>query len=168
MNNNLRKILIVDDNPSVHEDYRKVLMSVARETELDDMETSLFGKTKRNPKPICNFEIESAYQGEEGLEKVQQSIEQNSRYAVAFVDMRMPPGWDGIRTVQELWNVDPNLPVVICTAYTDHSWEEITEELPRSELLLILKKPFDSIELKQMAMSKSFLRELVQNSGAAL
>ena len=78
--------------------------------------------------------------------------------------MRMPPGWNGIKTAQEIWKVDPNLPIVICTAYTDYTWDEIVAELPRSELLLILKKPFDNIELKQMAASQSNLRRLVELS----
>ena len=78
--------------------------------------------------------------------------------------MRMPPGWNGIKTAQEIWKVDPNMPIVICTAYTDYTWDEIVAELPRSELLLILKKPFDNIELKQMAASQSKLRRLVELS----
>ena len=91
----------------------------------------------------------------------------NSPYAVAFIDMRMPPGWNGTKTAKEIWKIDANLPVVICTAYTDHTWGEIISELPRTELLLILKKPFDNIELKQMAASQSSLRNLVELASKA-
>jgi YesN/AraC family two-component response regulator len=65
--------------------------------------------------------------------------------------MRMPPGWDGLKTIEHIWKVDPNVQIVICTAYSDYSWGEITERLGKSENLLILKKPFDSAEVAQLA-----------------
>jgi PAS domain S-box-containing protein len=74
---------------------------------------------------------------------------------MAFVDMRMPPGWDGLQTIEQMWKHDPYLEVVICTAYSDRSWREISDILDRPEQLLILKKPFDSIEAKQLAASLS-------------
>jgi diguanylate cyclase (GGDEF)-like protein len=70
---------------------------------------------------------------------------------MAFIDMRMPPGWDGVKTIQQLWGKDANLQVVICTAYSDHSWEQITEQLGTTDRLLMLKKPFDAVEVAQLA-----------------
>lgn len=157
-----RKVLVIDDNHAVHQDYRKVLESKRDERKLDQMEDILFGETSTNSVEQFCFEIDSAYQGKDGLELVKKSLAAETPYAVAFIDMRMPPGWGGIRTAQEIWKVDRNLPIVICTAYTDHTWGEFVAELPRTELLLILKKPFDNIELKQMAASQSQLRELVE------
>ncbi len=69
--------------------------------------------------------------------------------------MRMPPGWDGVQTIQRLWEVDPNVQVVICTAYSDYSWEEISKKLGLTDRLLILKKPFDPVEITQIATSLS-------------
>jgi len=169
MTSKQKRILVIDDNQAVHDDYRKVLEGRAGEGQLDEMESLLFGSEAPSPSEAVNmsFEIDSAYQGEDGLDLVKKSVANDSLYAVAFVDMRMPPGWNGIKTAQEIWKVDANLPVVICTAYTDHSWEEIITELPQSELLLILKKPFDNIELKQMAASQSHLRRLVELAAKA-
>jgi light-regulated signal transduction histidine kinase (bacteriophytochrome) len=65
--------------------------------------------------------------------------------------MRMPPGWDGLKTIEHIWKIDSNVQIVICTAYSDYSWGEITERLGKSENLLILKKPFDSAEVAQLA-----------------
>ena len=65
--------------------------------------------------------------------------------------MRMPPGWDGVETITELWKVDPQLQVVICTAFSDYTWAEIVDRLGQSDKLLILKKPFDSAEVSQLA-----------------
>jgi len=67
----------------------------------------------------------------------------------------MPPGWDGIETTARLWEVDPDLQVVICTAYSDYSWEKMIARLGNSDRLLILKKPFDTIEVFQIAHALS-------------
>ncbi len=82
---------------------------------------------------------------------VQLARNEGRPYAVAFVDMRMPPGWDGLETIEHLWEVDAELQVVICTAYTDHSWEDIVSRLGHDDRLLILQKPFSSIEVSQAA-----------------
>lgn len=97
------------------------------------------------------YQIDSALQGEEGLELVKQSLAYNTPYATAFIDIRMPPGWDGIETAQKIWEVDPDLPIVLCTAHCDYSWDIIQTKLGRTDQLLILKKPFEPIELLQIA-----------------
>jgi len=94
--------------------------------------------------------MESAYQGEEALAKVLHAQQLGRPYAVAFVDMRMPPGWDGVETITRLWVADPDLQVVICTAYSDYSWEEILRQLGKRNSLAVLKKPFDNIEVAQL------------------
>jgi PAS domain S-box-containing protein len=97
--------------------------------------------------------MESAFQGEEGLTKVERALAAEKPYALAFVDMRMPPGWDGLETIRRLWQVYPELEVVICTAYSDHSWHQIQQTLGINERLLILKKPFDKVEVEQLALA---------------
>jgi len=145
------RILVVDDNQAIHDDFRKILCPVATASSaLSKVETELFGKST-DASPSGGFEIDSAYQGQEAWERVRKSIEKNQPYAVAFVDMRMPPGWDGIETTQKMWEVDPCLQVVICTAYSDHSWDEIIRRLGSSDRLLLLKKPFETVEILQLA-----------------
>jgi putative two-component system response regulator len=89
------------------------------------------------------------------LAKVEESLEKGKPYACAFIDVRMPPGWDGVETAKRIWEVDPDLPIVLCTAYSDHSWEEVSQQLDRTDQLLILKKPFDPIELRQVVASQT-------------
>ncbi len=148
------RLLVIDDNRAIHDDFRKIL---APETPLDnigDIEADLFGSSiKANDEN--HFEIDSAYQGKEGLEMVNQSLQNQQPYSIAFVDMRMPPGWDGIQTIEHIWEVDPELQIVICSAYSDHSWSEISKRLGNSDRLLILKKPFDNVEIIQMAHAMS-------------
>lgn len=149
-----RRILLVDDTPAIHQDFRKLLLHDAgagntAAAELDDLEAALFGTTIATPDG--GFELDSAYQGQEALAMVRESLAATHPYAMSFVDMRMPPGWDGAETIERMWQVDPRLQMVICTAYSDHSWDRVLARLDARDRLLILKKPFDSIEVCQLA-----------------
>ncbi|MDR7296242.1 signal transduction histidine kinase [Pelomonas aquatica] len=145
-----RRILLVDDMPAIHDDFRKILAPAAAPADaLDAVEAALFGDAPKAA-PL-SFEIDSAYQGQEGLALVEAALSAGQPYAMAFVDMRMPPGWDGVQTIERLWQADARLQVVICTAFADHSWNEVLERLDVRDRLLILKKPFDAIEVHQLA-----------------
>lgn len=145
------RVLVVDDNQAIHEDFRKVLAADdSLGQDLEQAETELFGETQ--PRMVnSQYDLDFASQGQEALEKVQKSIEQNQPYAMAFVDVRMPPGWDGVETTTHLWEADPDLQIVICTAYSDYSWDEMVEKIGQSDRLVILKKPFDNVEVLQLA-----------------
>jgi two-component system cell cycle sensor histidine kinase/response regulator CckA len=146
-----QRILIIDDNAAIHEDVRKILGAPSQEdASLDSEAAELFGV---EPDALTNveFEIDSAFQGQEGLAKVQHALDEGRPYAMAFVDVRMPPGWDGIETISRIWKMYPELQVVICTAYSDYSWEEMIRKVGRTDNLVILKKPFDNVEVLQLA-----------------
>jgi diguanylate cyclase (GGDEF)-like protein len=157
-NDDCRRILVIDDNHAIHEDFRKTLgQSCAATEQLLSAKAALFGESGTAPanQNLPRFEIETALQGEEGLAKLQAALREGRPFNVAFVDMRMPPGWDGMQTIQRLWEADPSLQVVICTAYSDYSWEEISRKFGTTDRLLILKKPFDPAEVSQLAASLS-------------
>ncbi|MBV4456876.1 EAL domain-containing protein [Pseudomonas sp. COR58] len=161
-----RRILIVDDTPAIHQDFRKILApDDAFEPSLDQLEHTLFGT--RQP-PHVTFELDSAYQGQEALKLVQQALDDGRPYALAFTDMRMPPGWDGLETVERLWQADPNLQIALCTAYSDYSWEAMTERLEFGDRLLVLKKPFDALEIRQMANALTWKWQLAQDAAMKL
>jgi two-component system NtrC family sensor kinase len=147
-----RRVLVVDDNRAIHGDFRKVLGEATHEqSALAELEAALFGQSPPRP-PAEPFLLDSAYQGQEAQALARDAREAGRPYAVAFVDMRMPPGWDGVETAQRLWQVDPELQIVICTAYSDYAWEELMGKLEaHAERFLILKKPFDHIEVRQLA-----------------
>jgi diguanylate cyclase (GGDEF)-like protein len=152
--NQTRRILVIDDNDAIHADFRTILRGGSRPVELAADEHALFGDVQQ-PETRTKFEIDCALQGKEGYDKVVAALAANNPYHLAFVDMRMPPGWDGVQTIQKLWEVDPNLHVVICSAYSAYSWKEIAEKLGGSDRLLILKKPFDEYEVYQIACSQT-------------
>jgi signal transduction histidine kinase/PleD family two-component response regulator len=163
------RILIVDDNQAIHADIRKILCPEVSKgaVELDALEAELLGTSApAATRPAIQFNLDSAYQGREGLVLVQKSITENRPYALAFVDVRMPPGWDGVETTLELWKVDPDLQIVICTAYSDYSWDDMLAKIGGSDRLVILKKPFDTIEVLQLANALSEKWNLIRETKA--
>ena len=148
----LRRIIIIDDNPDIHKDFATILTAKSDLSQLESLESELLGTEQLPPKwRGYQFDLDFATQGREGLEKIKFAMTHQMPYQLAFVDMRMPPGWDGLKTIEEIWRVDPDIQVIICTAYSDFSWEEINQKLGITENLLILKKPFDSSEVAQLA-----------------
>jgi len=149
--NKPHRILVIDDNPSIHEDIRKILRPEGSgNTALTDSKTLLFGDDRANT-TLERFEIDSAFQGEDGLRMVEAAAAEGRPYSMAFVDVRMPPGWDGVETITRIWKEHSDLQVVICTAYSDYSWEDMVRRIGRSSSMVVLKKPFDNIEVLQLA-----------------
>ena len=145
------RILLIDDNPAIHQDFNKILAGEpSTDPNFAEAKAAFFDEAPA-AQSSAGFQIDSAFQGQEGLAKIETALSEGQPYAMAFVDVRMPPGWDGIETIRNIWNKYPELQVVICTAYSDYSWEEIIRCLGQSDSLLILKKPFDNAEVLQLA-----------------
>ncbi|QDU65514.1 hypothetical protein [Engelhardtia mirabilis] len=156
--NENRRILVVDDNQAIHDDFTKILMpcreAAAASAELDDLAASILGDQESAsiaPRLQPTYELSHALQGKDALAQVQAAGDEGKPFAMVFMDVRMPPGWDGVDTLKRLWEVDPELQGVVCTAYADYSYDEIVDRLGSSDRFLILKKPFDSIEVQQLA-----------------
>ena len=96
-----RRVLFVDDMAAIHEDFRKILSKDSAESDLEAAEAALLGAT--SDAASVEFDMDSAFQGQEALDKVRAALSANRPYAMAFIDMRMPPGWDGVETVEHLW-----------------------------------------------------------------
>ena len=153
------RILIVDDNESIHEDFRKVLIVEKSEDHeaLDELESELFGDNEtENPvvqEESVTYQVDSAHQGQEALAMVEKATDEGRPYAMIFMDVRMPPGWDGIETISHIWIKHPYIEMVLCTAYSDYTWDDIVEKLGCTDKLLFLRKPFDAVAVQQMALS---------------
>ncbi|MFT5285366.1 MAG: two-component system sensor histidine kinase/response regulator [Planctomycetota bacterium] len=146
-----RRILIIDDNEAIHRDFTKILGSPEKSSSGGAARSAFLGKQETPTTTMPVFELSTASQGEEGIAVIQRARDNKKPIAMAFVDIRMPPGLDGVETIQRLWAIQPDLQVVICTAFADYSFEEIIERLGASDNLLILKKPFEPVEVRQMA-----------------
>lgn len=149
-----RRVLIIDDDPEIQEVYRSILVPGATG---NGSGAELFRLLNPETKPGSGedraFELDFALQGEQGFELVRDSVQHGRPYALAFIDIRMPPGWDGMKTAAEIRRLDPNVELVIVTAYSDRSLAEIVQAVGAPDKLLFLRKPFDPEEVYQMALS---------------
>jgi signal transduction histidine kinase len=160
------RILVIDDNCSIHEDFRKVFGGLYHEGSAE-IEAAFFGDKLPEIVPP-DFHVDYALQGADGVEVFHAAHASGAPHAVAFLDVRMPPGMDGIETAQRLWEIDPDLQIVICSAYTDYSWEEMAARLGYQDRLLILKKPFAGIEVLQLACALTSKWELRRQANLRL
>jgi len=149
------RILVVDDNPAIHEDFRKIFCTGgSQESMVEQTAALLFDETPSSGDALTErIEIVSAFQGKEGLEKIHEAAAEQHPYVLAFVDVRMPPGWDGLETTVRIWEAFPDQQVVLCTAFSDYTWEELSRRLGHSDRLFVLKKPFDVAEVRQLAVA---------------
>jgi CheY-like chemotaxis protein len=153
---NKRRILVIDDSEAIHTDFRRVLTPEKSRSQgvLDSMELDIFG-TQSSVLSEPEFDVDSALQGQEGLALLRQALAENRPYALVFLDYQMPPGLTGVETLRQLRKIAPTVPVVFFSAYSDYSWEEITQEFGSSRLLVELRKPFNSLELRRLALTLS-------------
>lgn len=149
------RVLIVDDNEGIHHDFRTLLQPRRGPDELDELAAEIFGETTSD-EPVLelpSYRCDSVFQGNSALQNVKDAVANGEQYALAFIDIRMPPGWDGVETILHLWQVDPHIQMVLCSAYSDYSWEEIVQRLGVSDKLLMLRKPFDPSSVKQLTLT---------------
>jgi two-component system sensor histidine kinase/response regulator len=159
-----RRILVIDDSEEIHQDFQKIFgRGSSTGKAVEEAEARLFGEpVDTHQKP--QFDVDTAFQGKDGLDRVREALNENHPYAMAFVDMRMPPGWSGVETIARIWKEYPDLQVVICTAYSDCSWEEMLQQLGHTDRLAILKKPFDTVEVQQLALAFTEKWQLLQQA----
>lgn len=157
---NVKRILVVDDQRDLREMlanfiYRSALRNESTST-VRIAKSKLLGKApeaKERESINVSYVVDTAGQGEEAFERVKKALDEHNPYAVIFLDMRMPPGWDGLETMVRVWEVDARVQIILCTAYSDYTWEEIIERVGKKDNLLILKKPFDAAEVSQLALA---------------
>jgi EAL domain-containing protein (putative c-di-GMP-specific phosphodiesterase class I)/CheY-like chemotaxis protein len=168
LNSMCRRVLLIDDNPAIHQDFKKLFgPGLSSAAALFASEEALFGVARTGPTRPA-FQIDFALQGQQGVELVRSALEEKHPYALAFVDVRMPPGCDGIETITRLWEQDPDVQVVICTAHSDYSWEQIREKLGHADRFIVLKKPFDGIEVLQLVEALTEKWRLARQEGCRL
>jgi CheY-like chemotaxis protein len=165
-----KRILVIDDQPEIHADFQKILApAAARPSDgLARLRAAIKGSPDAAaPSPAApSYLLESAHQGEDGFKKILSAREAGQPYSLAFIDMRMPPGWDGLRTIREIWDKDPEVQIVVCSAYSDHPWSDVDAIADRSDRLLVLKKPFDAVEVKRMASTLTAKWRLAREAAA--
>jgi CheY-like chemotaxis protein len=149
----VRRVLVVDDNPAIRDDFMRILCpSGPSHRKLKALEASLFGDKEVVEAPVGGFLVDAASQGREALDAVVRMAREGAPYALAFIDMRMPPGWDGAETAARIRQADPAIQIVICSAYSDYSWHEVIKRVQRPDLRF-LQKPFEAKDALELAYS---------------
>jgi diguanylate cyclase (GGDEF)-like protein len=158
-----KRIMIVDDNQAIHDDFERILKPQSVELKNDinslkELEDILFNadtpaKEEKSNSLLDLLDIDHAFNGQQAIEMVGIAEAENYPYALIFMDVRMPPGIDGISTIEKIWGLYPKIEMVLCTAYSDHTFDEIIHKLGTTDKLLFIKKPFDGIAIKQITIS---------------
>ncbi|HEX7651927.1 MAG TPA: response regulator, partial [Verrucomicrobiae bacterium] len=161
------RIIVIDDNPSVHDAFQEILAGKPVNTALEKDEAFLFGTPQEPPVAWPQYRIDHALSGAEGVEQVRAALAAAAPYQVAFVDIRMP-GMDGVETIERMWALDHQVQTVICTAYADYRWEDLARRLGRTDRLLMLKKPFHNIEIMQLASTLAQKWQLARQAALKL
>jgi len=146
------RILVIDDDQDIWQAYGQVLQGkkTAADSAIDRLSQLVGNGGEGNGH---TFAVDYAAQGQEGFDKASQARESGAPYSVAFIDIRMPPGWDGLETAAKIRKLDSDIEIVIVTAYSDRSRAEIATAVGCCDKLLFIRKPFDAEELMQLAIS---------------
>lgn len=158
------RILFIDQDPASREEFRRALRPGRAPVGLRAQEQHPVGDAPVSCPVAPVYEIDSAVGGEAGVAMVGAATQSANPYVMAFVDMRTSCGWDGVRTIQEIWRQDRDLQVVLCAEYSGCAWEDILARLGATDRLLILRKPFDIAEACQTACALTERRELARRA----
>ncbi len=155
---NPMRILAVDDDPGILDLYRKILCpdrnSSESESKLQNLAANLFSDTFPKADSV-SFNLTLCHQGDEAVDAVRVAIEENRPFAVTFLDVRMPPGPDGVWTAEQIRALDSSTEIVIVTAYSDVDPQKIASRVQPAGKLLYLQKPFHPHEIEQFAAALS-------------
>ncbi|MEA3361113.1 MAG: PAS domain-containing protein, partial [Thermodesulfobacteriota bacterium] len=147
-----KKILIIDDDEGIRDTYRGIFTPEQQSDFLSEGRAFFESVEKDDGKPPGKeqlYEIILAENGNQGIEEVKTAMKKNTPFAVAFIDMKMP-GLNGAQTSRQIWDMDPDIKIVIVTAYSEHSPEDIIKEIGRDDIFY-LRKPFNQEEIFQFA-----------------
>jgi PAS domain S-box-containing protein len=142
-----RRILVIQDEAGEHSDFRKILDSPSSDGAAPQGLDTRLPLAPQAP----SYRIDISPDAEQGLSMVQQALAEAHPYALAFIDLTHAARWDDIETTRQLWKVCPDLQVVICTSHSNRSWSDIQAQINPLDRLLFLRKPFDTIEVLQLA-----------------
>lgn len=150
----VNRVLVVDDDPHLVNEYLKCLGEDyepdTATTTLGDLEKVLFGE-ETDERGAARFEVHSRNQGEAAIDAVRVALERDEPFSIVFIDIRMPPGTDGIDAAKEIREIDPNVNIVIVTGSLSAGPDNLGKLIPPSDKVFFFKKPFHGVECRQLA-----------------
>lgn len=152
----MNNVIFIDDETDILESYKAIFNPPKTESKLKGLVEDFLGEQKEVDNDLFDevkFDVHIADQGLSGVEIIKNAIKNGQHFKIAFIDMRMPPGINGLETAKLIRAIEPKIEIVIVTAYSDVDFKTISKELGAQDKLLYLKKPFDSQEIKQIALN---------------
>lgn len=146
-----RRVLIVDDQEEIHSDFEEMLTRGLAKATTDALAAAFVPENDNTFLP--EFRLFHAMSGEEACAVVEMAKDSGCPFAAAYIDIRMPPGIDGIETIQQIRKIEQDLEIVIMTAYTDKPLPEIVHDMALLHKLLYIRKPFAREEIQQITLS---------------
>jgi diguanylate cyclase len=154
------RVLVVDDEAEVRDAYRQILCDQEVNLEMTgfhQLRSRLFKKnaseSQRQRVRTTTFEPVFCEQATQAVAAVKEGLARNEPFALVFLDVRMPPGPDGVWAATQIRELDPAVEIVICTAYSDADPGEIGGYVPPEDKLSYLQKPFHPHEIRQMTIA---------------
>ena len=148
------RVLIVDDQEEIHIDFQEMLLPRKTKLVSDDLAaTFLMSDLEEKASHLPQFELAHASSGDQACELIKAARDANQPFAVAYIDIRMPPGMDGIETIRQIRTFEEDLEIVIMTAYTDKPLPEIITDMKLLHKLLYIRKPVAREEIQQITLS---------------
>lgn len=148
------RVLVVDDDKALIGEYLRCLGEGFEPDEatttLSDLEKVLFGEVT-DERGAARFDVQSRNQGEHAVEAVRDAVKTASPFAIVFLDIRMPPGIDGIETARRIREIDPNINIVLVTGSLSPEPDDLGKEIPPADKIFFFKKPFHAVECRQLA-----------------
>jgi len=152
------RILVADDESSISDLFRQGLSRINTDSIVQSKTRRLNEKLsyQNTPKlPSPSFDIVTCQQADEAVDAVKDALECGRPFSIAFIDVRMPPGPDGVWAAEHIRKLDSDIEIVIMTGYTDISPCVIARRVPPAHKLLYIQKPFQSHEIVQFAFALS-------------
>lgn len=144
------RILIIDDDPGVRDSYNEILCPVLKEDVLSKGASLFDGPIQDTVSiPWKQYDLTMAERGKDGIRAVEEAVGQKKPFAAAFIDMKMP-GLDGAETSKRIWAIVPDIKIVIVTAYSEYTPDDIIQVTGRDDIFY-LRKPFNPEEIRQFA-----------------
>jgi CheY-like chemotaxis protein len=148
------RILVVDDDVTLIEEYLRCLGEDyepdSATTTLSELEKVLFGD-ETDESGAARFSTASCTQGEPAVDAVREAIKTGKPYSIVFLDIRMPPGMDGIEAAKQIRALDPDVNIVIVTGSMSAEVDNLDAEVPPADKIFFFKKPFHAAECRQLA-----------------
>jgi CheY-like chemotaxis protein len=149
------RILAVDDDAGLLDDYRRILnpgTGPRDESLFAQLESDLIGAAVGH-KRFPEIDVATATQGHAAVDAVRAALDEGRPFAVAFIDLYLARGLDGLRAAEQIRALDSDIHIVLVSAKAELHPVEMSERVPPADQLFFVNKPFHAAEIQQLVLA---------------